>query len=226
MEALTLQATSRQISGKKVKNVRKAGLVPAVVYGHGIPARDISVEQRAFDKLAEKAGESTLVDLVIDGAEAVKVLVHDIQRHPLKDTIIHADLRQVRMDEALEANVAFKFVGEAPAVKAHGAILVKNLTFVSVRCLPKDLVHEIEIDLTALKNFDDRISVGTLTPPPGIEFLNGAEELIVIASQPISEEELAALETKPEADVTAVKSANEEKKAERDAAKEAEGEKK
>ena len=219
MEVLTLQATSRQITGKKVKNVRKAGLVPAVVYGHGIPSRDIAVEQRAFDKLSEKAGESTLVDLVIDSAEPVKVLVHDIQRHPLKDTIIHADLRQVRMDEALEANVALKFVGEAPAVKAHGAILVKNLTAIAVRCLPGDLVHEIEIDLSALKNFDDRITVGSITAPKGIEFLNGPEELIVIASQPISEEELAALETKPEANVGEVKVATEEKKAERDAAK-------
>jgi large subunit ribosomal protein L25 len=224
MEALKLEATSRQIKGKQVKTLRSAGTVPAVVYGHGIPSRDISLDFRAFEKLARQAGESSLVDLSIDGAEPVKVLVHEIQYHPLKDTIIHADLRQVRMDEKLEANVAVKFVGEAPAVKAFGALLVRNLDAISVRCLPKDLVHEIEVDLSTLKNFEDRISVGDITAPAGIEFLNGNEEVIVIAAQPISEEELASLDTKPEAAVTDVKVATEEKKAERDAAKAAEDE--
>lgn len=223
MEALTLQASSRTIKGKQVKTLRLKGQIPAVVYGHDIPSRDIAVDERTLDKLVRMAGESSLVDLTIDSAEPVKVLVHDVQRHPLKDTVIHVDLRQVRMDEKLEANVNLKFVGEAPAVKASGAVLVKNITFVTVRALPQDLVHEIEIDLSVLKNFEDRISVGDIVPPPGIEFLNGKTDLIVIASQPISEEELAALETKPEADVSVVKAANEEKKAERDAAKEVDG---
>lgn len=222
MEALKLEATSRQIKGKKVKTLRSAGTVPAVVYGHGIPSRDISLDFRTFEKVARQAGESSLVDLAIDGAAPVKVLVHEIQYHPLKDTIIHADLRQVRMDEKLEANIAIKFVGEAPAVKAFGALLVRNLDALSVRCLPQDLVHEIEVDITGLKNFEDRISVGDIAAPSGVEFLNGPEEVIIIAAQPISEEELAALETKPEANLADVKVATEEKKAERDAAKAAE----
>lgn len=226
MEALKLEATSRQVTGKKVKNLRNAGSVPAVVYGNGIPSRDISLDFRAFEKLARQAGESTLIDLAIDGEAPVKVLVHELQYHPLKDTIIHADLRQVRMDEKLEANIAIKFVGEAPAVKAFGALLVRNLDSLSVRCLPADLVHEITIDITGLKNFEDRISVGDITPPNGIEFLNGPEEVIVIAAQPISEDELAALEAKPEANVSEVKVATEEKKAERDAAKAADAESK
>jgi len=221
MESLTLQAASRTIKGKQVKTLRLKGLIPAVIYGHNIPSRDISIEERVLGKLVEKAGESSLVDLTVDSSEPVKVLVHDVQRHPLKDTVIHVDFRQVRMDEALEANVALKFVNDAPAVRTLGAILVKNLTFISVRCLPKDLVHEIEVDLSGLKAFDDRIAVGDITPPTGIEILNGKTEVIVIASQPISEEELAALEVKPTADVSTVKAANEEKKAERDAAKEA-----
>ncbi|MEY4723652.1 MAG: ribosomal protein large subunit ribosomal protein [Candidatus Parcubacteria bacterium] len=221
MEALSLQATSRTIKGKKVKTVRSAGLVPAVVYGHGIPARDISIDFRTFEKLVSQAGESSLVDLTVDAEAPVKILVHEVQYHPLKDTIIHADLRQVRMDEKLETNIAIKFVGEAPAVKTSGAILVKNLTFVTVSCLPGDLVPEIEIDLSALKNFEDRISISDVVAPKGIEFLNGPTEVIIIAAQPISEEELLAMDAKPVADVTVVKAANEEKKAERDAAKEA-----
>lgn len=218
MEALKLEAKKRDVVGKQVKQLREEGAIPAVVYGHGVEAKNITVDFRAFEKALRQAGESSLVDLVINGDEAVKVLIQDVQYDPLKSKAIHADFRQVNMKEKLEANVILKLVGEAPAVKALGAILVRNIDTVTVRCLPQYLVHEIEVDLSALKNFEDSIKVGDITPPEGMEFMNGPEELIVLAQQPISEEELAALETKPEADVAAVKVATEEKKAERDAA--------
>jgi large subunit ribosomal protein L25 len=227
MEALKLDAKTRTIKGKQVKQLRSKGEVPAVVYGHGTEPKDVSMDYRAFEKVLRQAGESSLIDLAVDAAAPLKVLVQDVQYDPLRSDIIHADLRAVNMKEKLDANIAFKFVGEAPAVKALGAILVRNMTAIAVRCLPQHLVHEIEVNLGALKNFDDSIKVSDIQAPEGIEFLNGPEELIVLAQQPISEEELAALETKPEADVTAVKVATEEKKAERDAAKAAEeGEKK
>jgi large subunit ribosomal protein L25 len=221
MEALKLEAKKRDVVGKQVKQLREEGLIPAVVYGHGIEAKDISVDYRAFEKTLRGAGESSLVDLVVNGDEAVKVLIQDVQYDPLKERVIHADFRQVNMKEKLEADVILKLVGEAPAVKALGAILVRNLSAITVKCLPQYLVHEIEVDLGALKNFDDSIKVSDIAVPEGMEFMNGPEELVVLAQQPISEEELAALETKPEADVAAVKVATEEKKAERDAAAEA-----
>lgn len=218
MEALKLEAKKRDVVGKQVKQLREEGAIPAVVYGHGVEAKNITVDFRAFEKALRQAGESSLVDLVINGDEAVKVLIQDVQYDPLRSKAIHADFRQVNMKEKLEANVILKLVGEAPAVKTLGAILVRNIDTITVRCLPQYLVHEIEVDLAALKNFEDSIKVGDITPPEGMEFMNGPEELIVLAQQPISEEELAALETKPEADVAAVKVATEEKKAERDAA--------
>ena len=102
-----------------------------------------------------------------------------------------------------------------------------NMDVITVRCLPGDLVHEIEVDLSKLANIDDHINVSALTPPPGIEFMAEPNDLIIVANAPISEEELAAMDAKPEADVSAVKVATEEKKAERDAAKaEKEGESK
>ena len=222
MEALKLEAKTRAIKGKQVKQLRTVGQIPAVVYGHGIASQDISLDLRAFEKVLRQAGESSLIDLAVGDAAVVKVLVHDVQHDPLRSTIIHADLRQVNMKEKLEANVTLKFVGEAPAVKALGAILLRNMDTVTVRCLPQYLVHEIEVDLSNLKNLDDQITIGSLALPEGMEFVNGPEEVIAIAQTPISEEELAALDTKSEGDVTAVKAANEEKKAERDAAAAAE----
>jgi large subunit ribosomal protein L25 len=220
MEALIIDAKTRTVAGKQVKQLRSTGVVPAVVYGHGVENRSIQLDRKAFDKLFAKAGESSLVDLSIDDGAPVKVLVHDVQRDPLRDETIHVDLRQVNMSEELEADVAFKFVGESPAVKALGGVLVRNLDAITVRCLPSDLVHEIEIDLSVLKNIEDSITVAELPALKGITYLAEPTEAIVIISAPISEEELAALDTKVEADVTAVKSSTEEKKAERAAAKE------
>lgn len=222
MEALKLEASMRAVTGKQVKTVRLEGRVPAVVYGHGTDNKNLTVDARTFDKLFAKAGESSLIDLSVDGAAPVKVLVQEVQVHPLRNNVTHIDFRQVNMNEKLEADIALKFVGESMAVKSAGAILVKNLDAITVKCLPGDLVHEIEVDLSKLANVEDRITVADLVAPKGVEFMAKPEQVIVIANAPISEEELAAsLEASTDADVSSVKAANEEKKAERDAAKEA-----
>ena len=100
METISIAAKRREIKGKQVKQVRSEGDVPAVVYGHGFENMDISVDGRVFDKVLSKAGESTLIELSIDGGESLKVLVHEVQRHPLKGQVTHIDFRQVQMSES------------------------------------------------------------------------------------------------------------------------------
>ena len=214
METITLQAKKRSVIGKQTKQLRAKGVLPAVVYGHGVESRNIEVDTKTFEKLFRKVGESSLVDLVIDEAKPIKVLIQDVTTDPLQGRFVHADLRQVKMDEKLEAEVILKFVGEAPAVKEIGGILVRNMDTILVRCLPGDLVHEIEVDITGLKKFDDVIKVKDIVPPKGMEFKANPNEVIVVINEPISEEELtASLESKPVEDVSAVKVETEEKKA-------------
>ena len=220
MEAIALNATSRTVAGKQVKQLRAQGTVPAVVYGHGIDSRNLAVTYGEVDRAFRKAGESSLVDLAVDGATPVKVLIQDVQRDPLLDRILHVDFRQVNMKEKLEVEVILEFVGEAPAIKAHGAILVKAKEHLAVRCLPSDLVHEIKVELAPLANVGDMIRVSDLKVPAGLEVLDGAEEIVAVINEPISEAELAALESTPvTGDVAAVKVEAEEKKAERTAEK-------
>jgi large subunit ribosomal protein L25 len=119
---------------------------------------------------------------------------------------------------AIELDVTLEFVGDAPVVKALGGILVKNMDKVGVRCLPKDLVHEIQVDITGLAAFGDLIKIKDLKLPAGLEIKENAEDVVVIVNEPISEAELAALDTKPEASVADVKVATEEKKEARAAA--------
>jgi len=213
METVKLAAKGRTVKGKQVKTLRTAGVVPAVVYGHGVASRPVEVDYKLFEKVLDKAGESTLVDLSVDGAAPVKVLIQDVQRDPLKDTITHVDLRQVKMTEKLEVDIEINFIGEAPAVKESGAILVRSMSIISARCLPGDLVHAIDVDLTGLKAIGDIIKVKDLKAPKGIEFLAHPNEVIAVVNEPISEAELKELEAKPVEDVGAVKVEAEEKKA-------------
>lgn len=214
MEAITLQAKKRTVIGKQTKQLRAKGILPAVVYGHGVETRNIEVDTKAFDKVYTKAGESSLIDLSIEDGKALKVLIQDVKVDPLQGRLVHADFREVKMTEKLDAEVILRLVGEAPAVKELGGILVRSMDKILVRCLPGDLVHEIDIDVTGLKKFDDAIKVKDITPPKGIEFKANPNEVIVVINEPISEEELtASLESKPVEDVSAVKVETDEKKA-------------
>lgn len=218
MESIKLNASKREVSGKQVKQLRAKGTVPAVVYGHGIASRSIEVNAREFEKVFKTAGESTLIDLTVDG-EAVKVLVQEVQYDPTKGSFVHVDFRQVNMKEKMEVEIPLKFVGEAPAVKALGATLVRALDAVTVMCLPQDLVHEIEVSLTGLENVDDAITVGDLKVPAGIEVMNDAGQIVAVINAAMTEDEMKALEAKSgSADMASVKAANEEKKAAKDEA--------
>lgn len=223
MEILKLNATKREITGKQVKKIRQDKKLPAVVYGKGEKNHDITVDAAEFEKMLRQAGESTLIELSIDGGAPVKVLIQDVQREPLLDGLTHVDFRQVNMKEKLSVKVAFKFVGESPAIKEQGGILVRSMDEVEVRCLPSDLVHEIVIDLSKLKNLNDKICVKDLVPPPGIEFHVRPDDIIAVINEPLTEEELKALEEKPVEDVSAVKSETDEKKAAKEAEAATEG---
>ncbi len=201
-----LSVNLRTASGKEVKHLRHQGLIPGVVYGHGISNQSISVDEKAFNKVYRQVGETTLFDLSIDSQPPVKVLIQDIQRHPVTGIIQHVDFHQVRMDEKLEVDIPLKYVGESPAVKELGAILVRAVNEVKVKCLPKDLVHEITVDLAGLKQFNDVITAGQIDLPAGLEIVSlDDDEVVATVTQPRSESELAELKAEVKEDVEAVK---------------------
>lgn len=218
MDTFSIIAQLRTATGRRAKRVRAEGLIPAVVYGHGITPRNVSVIGNDFFKVYRAAGESSLVDLDVAGAESVKVLISEVQRDPLRGDVTHIDFRQVRMDEKLEAEIGLKFVGESAAVKELGGVLVKNMGHFKVRCLPGALVHEIEVSLDVLKAFGNKIHVSEVRVPEGIEVLHAPDEVVVLVEEPRSEEELKDLSAAPEADVTKVEVATEKKAEEKAAA--------
>lgn len=218
MTAIKLEAQPRTITGKAVKRLRLEGKVPAILYGREIQPRNLFVLYNPFKKVLEQAGESTLVDLYLDG-EAHKVLIVEVDRDPLSGNIRHIDFREVKMTEKLEADIQLRFTSESRAVKELGAILVKSVSEVKVRCLPQHLVHEIEVELALLQGFGSAIRVSDIRVPEGIEILTNADTVIATAVQPKEEE--AAAPAAP-VDLSAIKTAGEEKRAAKEAEKKAE----
>ena len=204
MQSISLNLKERKEVGKAAKRLRKQGLIPAVLYGHGVEAKNVSVEYTPFIKVYRQAGESSLVDLSIPGSEPVKALIADIAIDPMTDKLIHVDFRQVLMTEKLKAKIPVVFIGESRAVKELGGILVKSLAEIEVECLPQYLVHEIKVDLTPLKEFGDTIRVESISAPEGMVFLEKKAEVIATVTPPRSEEELKALEEKVEEKVETV----------------------
>lgn len=215
-----LKAKIRKLKGKKVRRLREKGILPAVVYGHNIPSKMIKVSYNDFQKVLEKTGESTLIDLKIDQEKPVSVLIQDVQLDPVKDKIIHVDFYQVKKGEKIEAEIELNFVGESKAVKELNGTLVKVMDKIPVRCLPKDLIQELDVDISSLNTFDDVIRVADLSFPPGIEVLVDSEETVASVSPPEKEEEKVGEEKLEEEKV----SKEEEQKEEKESKEEKEGE--
>lgn len=222
METFSLSLKERKLKGKAVNRLRKEGLIPAIVYGRGTSPVSVSVEYNPFVKVYRKAGESSLVDLAIEGHDSVKALIQDIAIDPMTDRLIHVDFRQVSMKEKLKAKIPVVFSGESRAMKELGGILVKSLAEIEVECLPQYLVHEIVVDLSPIKEFGEAIRVGSIAVPEGMVFLAGPNEVIATVTPPRSEEELKALEDKVEENVEAVEVAKAKKETEEEAASEGE----
>ena len=156
--ALTVQP--RTIIGKASRRLAAEGQIPAVLYGAGREALALSVDRHAFEVLmSHQGGGSTLVALSVEGEdEAVNTIIKELQKSPVKGTVMHIDFLAIRMDEAIEASVALNLVGDSEGVKS-GGILMQNATTVLVSVLPADLPDSIDIDISELEVGDNRPDV-------------------------------------------------------------------
>jgi large subunit ribosomal protein L25 len=212
---MDLAVKSRDILGKKVKALRKEGIIPAELYGHGFENIHLALPAKEFNKVLKEAGSTSVVTLLL-GKEKKSAMIHSVARHSVTSEIIHVDFHQVRMDELVKAHVPLEFVGEAPAIKAFSAVINKSMSEIEVEAFPQDLPHSIVVDLSVLDALDKTIYVKDLKCPKGVTFLIDEDTAVVTAAEPAPEEVAAPVET---VDVSAIKTEGEEKKAERDAGK-------
>ena len=219
MDTLNLKAKTRTLLRKKVQQLREQGVLPANIYGSGIKTQSLEIESMQFQKLYEKAGKSTLIDLTIDDKKSIKVLIQDVQLDPETDLPIHTDFRQINMKEKVTADVILKFIGESQAVKEMGGVLVKNIDKVKIECLPDDLVNELEVDISSIKDFDTVVHVEDLNVPENIKIVDLPDQTVVLVEAPRTEEELKSLDEEitvetPEGDEEDKKEGDEEEESE------------
>ncbi len=188
MDTTTLEVQTR-VGDVKPKELLAKNFIPAVYYGKGIENQNLQVDYQTFRRLFRAAGSNTIIDLNIDGGKKAKVLVHEISKHPVTDQITHIDFINVRMDQELHTEIPVVLFGTAAVVKELGGVIMHTLTELKVKCLPKDLVHDIQVSIEPLTDFHISIRVGDLVLPPGITVLNGPEEVIVTGIAPKVEEE-------------------------------------
>ena len=178
---MELKTQNRDILGKKVKRWRKEGLIPAELFGHDFENKHLSVPVKSFQKLFKEAGKSTIIDLVLENNEKIPVLIYDVQKNPVTDEFLSIDFYKIKAGEKIETEVPIKFVGAAKAEKT-GLIVVKVLNEVEIKTLPKDIPHEIEVDLSVLQNEGDAIYIKDLKLSKEIEMLTPPETMIVNVS--------------------------------------------
>ncbi len=181
MEATHLHVQTRDPK-VKAKDLLKGGFVPLEFYGRGVENRSLKTNYQDFRRMYRVAGGNTVIQMHVDEKENINVLVHDVQFHPVTGNVIHVDLVNVRMDEKVTANIPLVFVGSSPAVREQGGVLTHAIDHVEVECLPKDLPHEIEVDISGLVDFHHSIHVSDIKAPKGVDILNNMEDVVASVS--------------------------------------------
>lgn len=191
---MTFSLTAKKREGK-AEELRAEGLIPGVLYGPEIEPISIALDYNTFESLYNEAGESTLIDFTVEGdKEPTKVLIQDMQIDPVKRTISHVDLRQIKMGVEMSATMGIQYVNESSAVKELGGTLMTGNDSLNIKCLPKDLVSHIDIDLSVLNTFEDSIHVRDLKLPEGIVVTDDEGTLLAKVSAPLTEDQLKAMD--------------------------------
>ncbi len=180
----TLAAEHREVTGKAVNRMRKAGRLPAVVYGHGLDSANVSVDTHEFEQLRKHTGPNALVDLSIDGNKSQPVLISSVQVHPVNRRALHLDLFLVRMTEEMTVDVPLVPVGESLAITQLGGTLLHVTDTVKVRALPDHLPQSIEYSIESLVDFDAQLHVRDLTVPSDVTLLNDGDEIVAKVQAP------------------------------------------
>ncbi|MFL7867338.1 MAG: 50S ribosomal protein L25 [Anaerolineales bacterium] len=188
MEKVVIKAEKRNVTGKQVRALRREGKLPAVIYGHHLDPVSIVLDAHDASKTLSRATSSSLITIDLGGKQ-YPTLVREKQLDFIRNELIHVDFMAVSMTEKITASVGVHVVGEAPAVKEYGAILVTGLTELEVECLATDLPERFTVDVSGLVEISDGVYVRDVVPPENVEILTDPEEMIVVATAMAAEEE-------------------------------------
>ncbi len=200
-QSLTVQ--KRTLTGRKVKQLRRDGHIPANLFGKKIASQSVQVGLIPFQKVYEAAGETGIIDLQVEGESKIHpVLISQVQSNPVTNQPVHVDFRQVILTEKVKATIPVELIGEAPAVKEKGAVVIASVQELEVEALPADLPSVIEVDISVLTDVDQSILLKDVKMDRSIITLSAPEDTTIVTS--------AAQATEPEPEPTAEDAEGEE----------------
>jgi len=191
MAELELRARRRAVVGKRVRFLRRQGLVPASLYGPGVESTALELPARETEAVLRRTTTTTLLPLYVDQDTLRRVLVRQVQRHPVSDEALHVDFYALPMNETTRAQVPIHFVGEAPAVTQFEGTLVRGTESVEVESLPMDLPARLEVDLSTMVDLNSVIHASDLELPSGVTLLTSPDATLVSVVPPRVETEAA-----------------------------------
>ena len=199
MATLELRAQRRAVVGKKVAALRRDGLTPANLYGPGIEPTPLQLPTRELTYALRRIGPTSLVPLIVEDSPPRRVLVREIQRHPVTDEALHIDLFALSMTTVMRAAVPIHVIGEAPAVAEFDGLVMNNLEAIDVECLPDDLPPRLDVDISELRELHASVHVRDLTIPSGVTVLTPEDTTVVTILPPQLEPEEPEAEEAAEA---------------------------
>lgn len=183
-----LKAEPREMTGKKVRRLRHAGILPATVYGHNVQPQNIQVDAHDFGGVLRRSGRSQLIDLVIGSEQPRPVFIKQTAVDAKRNVIQHIEFYQPNMRVRMHSRVPLHFAGESPAVK-EGGILLPVLDHVEIDSLPDDVpAAGIEVDVSQIVEINGTLHAGDLTIPPGVELITPPDEIVAKVNPPVAEE--------------------------------------
>jgi large subunit ribosomal protein L25 len=181
MEKVVLKAEKREVTGKQVKALRRAGQLPAVIYGRHVDPIAISLDAHSASLIFSKLTSSTLVTIDVDGTEYAAI-VREKQRNFIKGNLTHVDFLALDLTEKIRTKVRLTYVGVSSAVKDFSAVLVHRMDAVEVECLPTDLPERLTVDISSLKEIGNNIHVRDITVPANVTVLEDPDEVLIVAT--------------------------------------------
>ena len=195
-EKIELKVQNREVVGKKVKFLRKQGVVPVHLFGHNVDSLALQGDAAVLAKVVSNAGRTRLIDLKVgDATKGHNVMVKEIQKDPIKGSLLHVDFYEVNMSEKIRVEVPVMIIGESPALKIRENMLHQDLNSLTIECLPDKMPDRIQVDISVIKEVEQAVRVRDVSIPE-VTILNGAD--LVIAKVSVRPIEVVA-EVKPAA---------------------------
>ena len=204
MDQIELQSATREVLGKKVRFLRRQGITPVNLFGHGIDSVSLQCDSKELQRVLGQARRTKIINLKVDKTKKPRnVMIRDVQKDPLTREVLHVDLYQISMTEKIKVDVPILLLGDAPALKVKDNMLMQDLHSLSIECLPNRIPDHIEIDLSPLVELDQAIQVKDIKLGEGITTLHDPDHIVVKIGLRPKEKVVEVVEEVVAAEVTA-----------------------